>query len=194
MRFKKGSTVEVMKKTDMPISWRLAEILSGNGHTYSVRYHCHPGLVNESGFERVSRKCVRPCPPSTQGKVTWIVGDLVEVCEDLSWKTATILKDLQGDNYFVRLLGTSSELTVHKLNIRGRLLWLDDKWILMGKVWEFSLEFIGSLLFYFRESIYLHLYLIYHTIDTSLLNCFTHTPSPKILLFNYFYLLPLKYK
>nr|CAD1823927.1 unnamed protein product [Ananas comosus var. bracteatus] len=39
MRFKKGSKVEVMSKWEVPLgSWCPAEIISGNGHTYNVRF------------------------------------------------------------------------------------------------------------------------------------------------------------
>ncbi|CDP04795.1 unnamed protein product [Coffea canephora] len=133
MRFKRGSKVEVMNKKEVPISWRSAEILNGNGHTYYVRYEYHPVMNNRSMMERVSRKFVRPCPLPSQGIETWKVGDTVEVFEDFSWKIATILTVMQGDYYTVRLLGSSKESNVHKLNIREQWLWLDDKWILMGK-------------------------------------------------------------
>lgn len=142
MRFKKGSRVEVMKNFDMPIAWHEAEILTDNRHTYSVVYVHQPDTISESEVERVSGKYVRPCPPSTQGKATWEVGDIVEVFEDFSWKIASILKVLQGDCYFVRLLGTSIEFTVHKLNVRDRWLWQDDKWILMGKVRVYVCSFL----------------------------------------------------
>ncbi|KAL3500384.1 hypothetical protein ACH5RR_039477 [Cinchona calisaya] len=133
MRYKKGCKVEVMNKKEVPISWHSAEILSGNGHTYYVRYEYNPGISDGSMVERVSRKLVRPCRPPSPSMETWNVGDTVEVFEDFSWKIATILKVMQGDHYMVRLLGCSMESNVHKLNIRGQWLWLDEKWIPMGK-------------------------------------------------------------
>lgn len=142
MRFREGSRVEVMKNIKMPIAWHEAEILTDNRHTYSVMYVHHLDTISESEVERVSGKYVRPCPPCTQGKATWEVGDIVEVFEDFSWKIASILKVLPGDRYFVRLLGTSTELTVHKLNVRERWVWQDDKWILMGKVRVYVCSFL----------------------------------------------------
>lgn len=44
MRFKKGDKVEVMRKKEVPV-WRCGEIISGNGHTYSVKYDCNPAQL-----------------------------------------------------------------------------------------------------------------------------------------------------
>uniref|UniRef100_A0A5B7AJ30 ENT domain-containing protein n=1 Tax=Davidia involucrata TaxID=16924 RepID=A0A5B7AJ30_DAVIN len=133
MRFKKGSKVEVMNRNEVPISWRCAEIISGNGHTYSVRYDCNPGLTNEVVVERVSRKTIRPCPIPVEGVESWVAGDIVETYDDISWKITTVLKVLGGDYYLVRILGFSREFRVHKSNIRVRQSWEDDKWVVIGK-------------------------------------------------------------
>ncbi|KAA8525374.1 hypothetical protein F0562_007208 [Nyssa sinensis] len=53
MRFKKGSKVEAMIGKEVPISWRSAEIISGNGHTYSVRFWVESYyLVRVLGFSQ----------------------------------------------------------------------------------------------------------------------------------------------
>ncbi|CAK9176307.1 unnamed protein product [Ilex paraguariensis] len=133
MRFKRGSRVEVMKKNEVPFSWRCAKIMSGDGHTYNVRYDCHPDMTSEQVEERVSRKAIRPCPPLMEGVESWMAGDVVEIFDQSSWRIATVLKDLDGHYYLVRLLGSSKEFRVHQSNIRVRQSWQDDKWVVMGK-------------------------------------------------------------
>ncbi|KAI3468313.1 hypothetical protein Pfo_024976 [Paulownia fortunei] len=150
MRLKKGDKVEVMNKKEAPVSWLVAEILSGNGHTYRVQYDSYPGLAREQMVETVSRKFVRPCPPLVQGVENCIAGDIVEVFYEYTWKIAAILGVLEGKKeiknkkiplqaaavqnlYLVRLLGCSQELVVDKSNIRMRQTWHGDKWILIGK-------------------------------------------------------------
>ncbi|CAK7353574.1 unnamed protein product [Dovyalis caffra] len=136
MKFKKGSRVEVLRKTDEPSgAWQSGEIISGNGKesAYWVRYDCPWGLSNEDDLERVSRKVIRPCPPPADASDGWAAGDLVEVFNDLSWKTAAVLKAMSGDYYLVRLVGSSTELQLKKVNIRLRQLWKDGKWIGIGK-------------------------------------------------------------
>ncbi|XP_057959293.1 uncharacterized protein LOC131151859 [Malania oleifera] len=134
MRFKKGSKVEVLNKTEVPSgSWRCGEIISGNGHNYSVRYDCSSGLTSEAVVERVSRKTIRPSPPLVDGVKSWMVGDVVEVFNDFCWKIARVLTLIGGGCYFVRLLGSRQELSIHKSNIRLRQSWQDDKWVVIGK-------------------------------------------------------------
>ncbi|KAG8375476.1 hypothetical protein BUALT_Bualt10G0103800 [Buddleja alternifolia] len=150
MRFRKGEKVEVMNTKEVPMSWRVAEILSGNGHTYRVKYDSYPGMASQRTVETVSRKFLRPCPSQMQGVQNCIAGDVVEVFYEFSWKIAAILKVLEGkketksnkihlqaasvqNQYLVQLLGCSEELIVDQLNIRTRQTWHDDKWILMGK-------------------------------------------------------------
>ncbi|KAG2298726.1 hypothetical protein Bca4012_010221 [Brassica carinata] len=130
MRFRKGSRVEVLSLKEAPYGgWRAAEILSGNGHTYSVRYYSC-GLALE---ERVARKSIRPCPPLIDVD-RWEAGEFVEVLDNVSWKTATVLGELSGRYYVVRLLGAAVELTVHKVNLRTRQCWQDETWVMIGKV------------------------------------------------------------
>ncbi|KAL7187463.1 hypothetical protein ACSBR1_037523 [Camellia fascicularis] len=132
MRFKRGSKVEVMSKKEALISWRCAEIISGNGHTYSVKYDCFPGSTNEV-VERVPRNAIRPCPPSMEGVESSLVGDIVDVFDNFSWKIATVLKGLDRYHYLVRLLGVTQEFRIHKSNIRVRQSWEDNKWVVIGK-------------------------------------------------------------
>ncbi|KAF2287205.1 hypothetical protein GH714_039340 [Hevea brasiliensis] len=53
--------------------------------------------------------------------------------EDLVEKAAAILKVFSQNYYFVRLIGSSRELRIHKSNIRMRQLWEDGKWVVIGK-------------------------------------------------------------
>ncbi|KAK8292709.1 hypothetical protein V6Z11_D06G137500 [Gossypium hirsutum] len=134
MRFKKGSKVEVLTKEEVPTgAWRCAEIISGNGHTYSVKYGWFPITGEAAAVERVSRKAIRPCPPPMNGKNNCASGDIVEVFDDLSWKPAVIVKVLGGNNFSVRILGSSSELKAHQSRLRIRQSWEDGNWFLVGK-------------------------------------------------------------
>ncbi|XP_019224317.1 PREDICTED: uncharacterized protein LOC109206006 isoform X2 [Nicotiana attenuata] len=133
MRFKKGDKVEVMNRAEVPISWRAAEIVSGNGHSCSVRYGSGSPMQSENIEERVSRKMIRPCPPVVQCVETWAPGDIVEVYNDCSWKVAIMLSILPRDRYLVRLLGCSLELSIHISGMRARQNWKDGKWIFIRK-------------------------------------------------------------
>ncbi|KAG6718749.1 hypothetical protein I3842_04G168500 [Carya illinoinensis] len=134
MRIKKGSKVEVLSKEELPSGfWRCAEIISGNGHNYTVRYDGYKAAHGGTVVERVSRKSVRPFPPPLEVSENWVAGDVVEVFDNFSWKMATVSQVL-GDNYFlVRLLGSSLKLEVFRLDLRVRQSWQDDKWVVIGK-------------------------------------------------------------
>jgi hypothetical protein len=135
MKFKKGSRVEVLRKTHLSsCAWRCGEIISGNGQTYWVRYDVLWGLSNEDDVESVSREVIRPCPPPADVSDGWAVGDLVEVFNNLCWKTAAVMKVMRGNRCLVRLIGSSTELRVDKVNIRMRQLWQDGRWVEIGKV------------------------------------------------------------
>ncbi|XP_039033972.1 uncharacterized protein LOC120169971 isoform X2 [Hibiscus syriacus] len=134
MRFSKGSKVEVLIKEEVPTgAWRCAEIISGNGHTYSVRYGCFPFTGEAGTVERVLRKAIRPCPPPINGTVDWFPGDIVEVFDDLCWKSAVMVTVFGGNNFSVRILGSNLELEVHRSRLRVRQSWEDGKWFLVGK-------------------------------------------------------------
>ncbi|KAF8085557.1 hypothetical protein N665_0663s0004 [Sinapis alba] len=134
MRFRKGSRVEVLSLKEASYgAWRTAEILSGNGHTYTVRYYSFGLAKDETLEERVARKMIRPCPPLINVD-RWESGELVEVLDHIFWKPATVLKELSGRCYVVRLLGAAVELTVHKVNLRARQSWQDERWVMFGKV------------------------------------------------------------
>ncbi|KAJ6361390.1 hypothetical protein OIU78_001928 [Salix suchowensis] len=134
MKFKKGSRVEVLRKTNFSSgAWWCGEIISGNRQTYQVRYDGSQCWSNVDNVESVSRKAIRPCPLPADVSDDWTVGDLVEVFDDLCWKTAAVLKAIGGNHYLVRLIGPSTELQVNKVNIRMRRLWLDGKWVVIGK-------------------------------------------------------------
>ncbi|KAL8063513.1 hypothetical protein ABFX02_01G031000 [Erythranthe guttata] len=143
MRLKKRDKVEVMNSKDEPVSWHVAEILSGNGHTYRVRFDSYPDMASEEIVETVSRKSVRPLPALVKGVENRIVGDIVEVFYEYAWRVATILRIIDGkieirnkihqNRYLVRLHGSSRELIVDESIVRTRQTWHNDKWIMMGK-------------------------------------------------------------
>ncbi|KAK1265501.1 hypothetical protein QJS04_geneDACA021384 [Acorus gramineus] len=135
MRFKKGSKVEVLNKSTVPSgSWQCAEVVSGNGHTYNVKYDLSPSNMSELITERVPRKAIRPLPPPVEGVVCWAPGDLVEVFEMNSWKLAEVSGVVSRNYCFVRLLGSVQEFKVHKSFIRVRQSWQDGRWVVIGKV------------------------------------------------------------
>ena len=131
MRFKKGTKVEVLTKSSVVPSgaWRSAEILSGNGHYYTVMYDTDHGAT-----ERVQRKSMRPEPPPVQVLHSWAPGDVLEVFESCSWKMAIVSKVLEEDCVLVRLLGSSLKVKANKCDIRVRQSWQDNKWITVGQV------------------------------------------------------------
>ncbi|KAF6168004.1 hypothetical protein GIB67_020574 [Kingdonia uniflora] len=134
MIIKKGDKVEVLSKKEVPLGyWCCAEIISGNGHTYKVRFDCSPGATDTGVTERVPRKVIRPCPPPVEVSDDWVPGDVVEVFENECWKVGAISKVIGRNRFFVRLLGSSYELRVHKSYLRMRQSWQDDGWILTGK-------------------------------------------------------------
>ncbi|XP_024005261.1 uncharacterized protein LOC18029952 isoform X2 [Eutrema salsugineum] len=134
MRFRKGSRVEVFSNKEAPYgAWRCAEIISGNGHTYNVSYYSFQLAQQEIVMEKVPRKIIRPCPPQVDVE-RWETGELVEVLDNFSWKAATVREELCGKYYVVRLLGTPAEFTFHKVNLRARQSWQDERWVAIGKI------------------------------------------------------------
>ncbi|ESQ42021.1 hypothetical protein EUTSA_v10014035mg [Eutrema salsugineum] len=128
MRFKKGTKVEVLSKSSVPAgAWRSAEIISGNGHYYTVAYD------SEAGTERVPRKSMRPEPPPLQVLDSWAPGDILEVFENCSWKIAVVSKVLEKDCFLIRLLGSSLKVKANKSDIRVRQSWQDNEWIMIGQ-------------------------------------------------------------
>ncbi|OMP11908.1 hypothetical protein COLO4_03604 [Corchorus olitorius] len=134
MRFKKGTKVEVLSKKEVPSgSWHCAEIVGGNGHSYTVRYESYSGATDKRIMERVSRKAIRPCPPTLIVSDDWVPGDVVEVFDNFSWKMATVLGVWEKNCILVRLLGSSLEFKVSKCDIRVRQSWQEDEWVVIGK-------------------------------------------------------------
>nr|XP_010906704.1 uncharacterized protein LOC105033538 isoform X2 [Elaeis guineensis] len=133
MRYKKESKVEVLSKTEAPSgSWRCAEIISGNGHTYSVKYDCcSPDM--DGPVERVPRKAMRPCPPPVKHPGNWVPGDIMEIFEHNSWKLGEVSRVIGGNYFFVRLLGSSRQFRAHISDIRLRQSWHDNKWVVIQK-------------------------------------------------------------
>lgn len=157
MKFKKGEKVEVLNEKGIPVSWHVAEILSGFGYVYLVKYDSYPGMSSEHKVETVSKTCVRPCQPLVQGVEDHVAGDVVEIFHEYAWKAAAVLNVVQGKRetksrktsiratavqkrYKVRLLGCSIESTVDGSNIRMKQTWQDGKWIMCKKVVSIFLQ------------------------------------------------------
>lgn len=135
MRYRKGSIVEVLSKSEVPLcSWRCAEIICGNGHNYTVKYKMDHGASDEAAVERVSRKSIRPRPPPVEKLENWVPGDVVEVFQNFSWKMAIVSKVLGKNCFLVRLVGSYLEFEVSKIDIRARQSWESGKWFVIGKV------------------------------------------------------------
>ncbi|RRT46741.1 hypothetical protein B296_00054260 [Ensete ventricosum] len=134
MMFKKGNKVEVWNRREVPSgSWWSAEIISGDGHHYSVRYDGYP-TDSSVAVDRLPRKAIRPCPPPVGSLKDVMSDDAVEVFENNSWKLAQVLMVVDKNYCFVRLLGSSREFAAHKSQIRTPLSWQGDKWVAIDKV------------------------------------------------------------
>ncbi|KAM7257624.1 hypothetical protein ACFE04_013365 [Oxalis oulophora] len=137
MRLTKGSKVEVLVHKDDSIAssspvWRCAEVISGNGRMYVVKYlqfrTSFNNALEEEVEDKVSRKAIRPLPPPVLAIHTWIPGDVLEVFHLDSWKTAMLLKNID-DNYFsVSLLGGSHVFQVHRSYLRVPQTWENGEW------------------------------------------------------------------
>ncbi|KAM0934961.1 putative ENT domain, Agenet-like domain, Agenet domain, plant type, ENT domain-like superfamily [Dioscorea sansibarensis] len=128
MRLTKGKKVEVLNRKDLSSSfWQPAEIISGNGRMYQVKYYY-------SGYEeRVSRKFIRPCPPPMMYSKSWMAGDVVDAFVNDSWAHAEVLK-LGGQNFaIVRILGTTRVFGTRVSDFRLPQSWEDNKWIVVHK-------------------------------------------------------------
>ncbi|THU45411.1 hypothetical protein C4D60_Mb02t17650 [Musa balbisiana] len=133
MIFKKGNKVEVWNRREVPSgAWWNAEIVSGNGNNYSVRYDGFP-TDSSLAVDGVPGKSIRPRPPSAVGLKDLMSGDVVEVFDINSWKLAQVLMVVDKNYCLVRLIGSSRELRADKSLVRSRLSWQDNKWMMIYK-------------------------------------------------------------
>ncbi|KAL6614934.1 hypothetical protein ACP70R_037204 [Stipagrostis hirtigluma subsp. patula] len=134
MRIRKGNQVEVwMQEAGSPVgAWRGGEVLWGNGHSYVLRWH---DGAPDSG--RISRKFVRPPPPSAPVPADLDAGDMVEVFDDDDWlwKCAEVQYCAGGGGEFrVKIVGAAKVLTVPPRKLRVRqMLREDDAWVVLRK-------------------------------------------------------------
>ncbi|GAB2216035.1 hypothetical protein Droror1_Dr00023802 [Drosera rotundifolia] len=134
MRLTKGTKVEVFcQKEDPSGCWRCGEIVSGNDHTYTVRYDAGIGSLGGQVIDRVPCKAIRPCPPVIKLGDVWVSGDVVEVFHSFAWRVATVVQVVSDSQYLVRLYASSHELEVNEDLIRRRLRLQDDKWVAFPK-------------------------------------------------------------
>ncbi|PKA64687.1 hypothetical protein AXF42_Ash007434 [Apostasia shenzhenica] len=131
MIFKKGIEVEVLEKERVHLgSWRSGRIVSGNGHTYVVRWSV---CSSDAGaLMKVPRKLLRPCPPPID-KTSWNIGDFVEVFVDGFWNLAEVVRSLGWNFFAVRLLGSSVEIIARPFQLRVPQTWKDNRWIAFQK-------------------------------------------------------------
>lgn len=125
--------MEVFKGNEAAYSWWCAEVISGNGHTYRVRYERYPPGT-AAAVERIPRKFIRQWP-SPMGDATnaWAPGDVVEAFENYTWSPGVVSTVAVG-YLVVRILGSSRDLGVRACELRPRRHWKDDKRILIQKV------------------------------------------------------------
>ncbi|KAL0905658.1 hypothetical protein M5K25_024096 [Dendrobium thyrsiflorum] len=129
---KKEAEVEVLEKGEEPLgSWRPARILSGNGHTYEVKFDSCP-LETAELMNKVPRKALRPRPPPVEAK-NWTCADIAEVCDHGSWKLAEVLRTLDFNMVVTRLLGSSKEIISPYSLLRMPQIWKDNVWIPLEK-------------------------------------------------------------
>ncbi|GLU22134.1 hypothetical protein SLE2022_382300 [Rubroshorea leprosula] len=133
-KFSKGSKVEVLRRVagSMTGSWLCGEIISGDGHTYSVKYGWLP-TTSKGVVHKVPRKAIRPRPPPVERARDWVSGDLVEVFDDPYWKKAVIVKVLGVNCFSVKRAGSSAESSFPRSHLRARQCWEDGRWFVIGK-------------------------------------------------------------
>ncbi|CAI9285845.1 unnamed protein product [Lactuca saligna] len=133
MKYKKGSIVEVLNTDKAPShSWRYAQIISYNKHNYTIRYDLYHGnQQEEEEEEHISRKFIRPCPPTVEISEHY-PGDVVEVFHNLSWKMAIVSKSFNSNLFQVRLVGSFIEIKARKSELRVRQSWQNNKWVVIG--------------------------------------------------------------
>ncbi|KAB1203362.1 hypothetical protein CJ030_MR8G023192 [Morella rubra] len=133
MRFKKGSSVEVLKRENDPCgSWFPGRVISADGNHCTVRYERLLNHKGEPEVQRVNKDDVRPQPPHEKGE-RWMVGDIAEVFDIHCWRVAKIVKALKNIHFVVRLFGCIQLKEVHKSNLRIRQAWHSYKWSAIGK-------------------------------------------------------------
>ncbi|CAL9775669.1 unnamed protein product [Musa acuminata subsp. burmannicoides] len=133
MRLSNGSSVEVYKCKEGSYSWSTARVLSGNGHTYFLRYDRRP-TDRPLVVERVPRKFLRPPPLPIGGLFSdWAPGDVVEAFEDCTWYPAVVVSVVAIGRFDVRLDGSSRRLNVRTCELRLRQQWKDNTWSLIPK-------------------------------------------------------------
>lgn len=126
--------MEVWSYSEEPLgSWMCGELVSGNGRYYTVKCQSNDWKGSERLLGRVARHSLRPAPP-VLNIMKWAHGDIVEVLCDVSWKLASVMENIDKYYYLVKFMGYSHESKAHKLDIRARLVWQDEKWVVFGKV------------------------------------------------------------
>ncbi|KAM7254113.1 hypothetical protein ACFE04_031795 [Oxalis oulophora] len=136
MRLTKGSMMEVLVHEDAETgacTWRHAEVISGNGRTYTLAYYSPFGTSYEVA-DRVPRKAIRPLPPDLEESLdSWLFGDIIEVFHHYSWKTGVLVNQIDDNHFSVRLLGTSHVFKEDRSRIRIPQGWNKDsgEWLIM---------------------------------------------------------------
>ncbi|KAK9282481.1 hypothetical protein L1049_005399 [Liquidambar formosana] len=134
MKFKQGSSVEVLRRDDDPYgSWFSGEIISADGDNCIVRFKLLMDHDGKPVVENVPGEDVRPRPPNDKGK-RWMVGDIAEVFDIHSWRVGKVAEVLKNNHFVIRLFGSIQVKEFHESNVRTRQIWHGNKWSIIGKV------------------------------------------------------------
>lgn len=131
MKFKEGSSVEVLRKDKDPYgSWYSGTTIGLDGDHHVIRYKF---LVDHRGdfvVERVPKKKIRPQPPLDQKrkKQRWFAGDVAEVFDSQCWRVAKVAKVLRNKRLVVKFFGSIQLKEFHVSNLRIRQVWRENKW------------------------------------------------------------------
>lgn len=135
MKFKKGSKVEVWRKSKEPMdSWFPGSITSVDGDQYIVKYEHFLNLEGKPAVEKVSQEDVRPQPPKGKEEEKWMDGNIAEVFDIHCWRVGKVVKVLKSSRFVVKLFGSIQLKEFHQSSLRVRQAWQNDKWVLIGKV------------------------------------------------------------
>ncbi|GMN48874.1 hypothetical protein TIFTF001_018041 [Ficus carica] len=145
MKFKEGSSVEVLRKErDLYGSWYSGIIIGLDGDYYVIRYKF---LVDQRGdlvVERVLKKNIRPQPPQQKRKTRWAAGDVAEVFDSRCWRVGKVAKVLRDKRLVFKFFGSIQLKEFHVSSLRIHQVWHENKWSVFVKVQKHKQEVNSS--------------------------------------------------